>query len=178
MATPLQPLAPEPGFGSYIEPFTRLTTTLLVVMYGIGFVILAVYEAHYGIFQFSPLRARIFLVGFVFTALAALPAAAYHYGLSYYGPLMPVVENTDPPLERYRRVVLGSGFIYTAYLMAAIFSIFLFQSAPPTERTHSRLRIAAFLGSYAVLLFVYALIGTRSDFGARATLCYRYENYK
>ena len=49
--------------------FARSAATLLLVMYGIGFVILSAYEAQYGVAQFGPLRARIFLVGFVFAAL-------------------------------------------------------------------------------------------------------------
>jgi hypothetical protein len=84
------------SFGAYIDLFARTAATLLVAIYGVGFVILSVYEGGYGIFQFSPLRARIFLVGFAFVALAALPAAAHHYKLAYYGPLKPVLNNTDP----------------------------------------------------------------------------------
>jgi hypothetical protein len=53
MASPVQAPVPERGFGSYIDLFTRIMTAMLVLIYGIGFVILAVYEAHYGIVQFS-----------------------------------------------------------------------------------------------------------------------------
>jgi hypothetical protein len=158
---PEQSHVPEPGLAAYAELLTRLTATSLVVIYGVGFVILAVHEAHYGILQFSPLRARIFLVGFVFIVLAVLPAAAHHYGLSHYGPLKSVLDNSDPTLERYRRVVLGSGFVFTAYWMAVAFSFFLFQYTPPVQRPHPWLRQAEAGGSYALLLLAYSLIGRR-----------------
>ncbi|MGA2967221.1 MAG: hypothetical protein ABSD64_13500 [Terriglobales bacterium] len=113
-------------------------------MYGVGFVILSAYEARYGIVQFGPLRARIFLVGFVFSALSAFAVAAHHYGLAYYGPLQKVMENADPALRSERAVVLACGFTFTAYLMAAMFSLFLFvQDVPIPRPRYLWIRVAA-----------------------------------
>src|SRR5260370_41803824 len=75
------------SFLTSIDVFTRLTASVLLLVYGLGFVILGFHDARYGVVQFSPFRARIVLVGFVFLALVSLTAAAQHYGLSYFGPL-------------------------------------------------------------------------------------------
>lgn len=150
--------SPERGFGAYTDLFTRAAASLLVVIYGIDFTILAVYEAHYGVVQFSPLRARIFLVGFAFTALVALPAAAQHYKLAFYGPLKPVLENADPALQNYRHAVLILGFVYTAYLMASLFSWFLFA---PSARSHPWWHSALPVLGWLILLGAYSLIGKR-----------------
>lgn len=98
---------PPPGrsekiLGSYVESLTRITASSLVLMYGIGFLILSIHEARFGISQFSPLRARIIFVGFTFTVLAALPAAAHHYGFAYFGPLKAIIKNTDAAGETQR----------------------------------------------------------------------------
>lgn len=148
----------EPGFRTHVETFARAIAALVVTIYGIGFVVLTVSEARYGIFQFSPLRARILLVGFAFTALAALPAAAEHYNIAYYGPLESVLHNADPTLERYRSVVLGSGFVYTAYIMAALFKLVLFA---PATGVHRWWHPAAFAGGFLALLVVYAIVGKK-----------------
>lgn len=156
----------EPGFSAHVEVFARATAALVVTIYGIGFVVLAVYEAHYGVFQFSPLRARIFLVGFALIVLVTLPVAAEHYKLAYYGPLEAVLQNTDPTLQYYRKVVLSCGFVYTAFLMASLFKLVLF---PLPADLHSRWwHSAAFVTGWILLLGVYAIIGKR--FGAHPKL--------
>ena len=114
MSTAQVPTPDKLVFSSYLDVFARSTATLLLVMYGVGFVVLSAYEAQYGVVQFGPLRARIFLVGFVFTALSALPMAAHHYGLAYFGPLKKVRENADPALRSERVTILACGFTFTA----------------------------------------------------------------
>src|ERR1035437_3809518 len=148
--------------------FARATAALVAAMYGIGFVILAVYEARYGIIQFSPLRARILLVGFTFTVLVALAAAAEHYKLAYYGPLEPVVLNTDPKLQNYRNVVLGSGFVFTAFIMAGMFRLVLFAPSASTKLPlWGRLAAATCVAGILALFVVYAIVGRR--FAAHST---------
>src|SRR2546427_613366 len=73
-----------------IDLITRSTASIVLLIYGLGFVILGFHDAKYGVVQFSPFRARIVLVGFVFVMLVSLAAAAQHYGLAYFGPLEPV----------------------------------------------------------------------------------------
>ena len=120
------------------------------------------YVAQYGIFQFSPLCARIFLVGFTFTALIALPAAAEHYELAYYGPLEPVLKNSDPRLHNYRNVVMGSGFVFTAFFMAGLFRLVLFAPSPSTKLpSWGPLAAAAFIAGILALFVVYAIVGKR-----------------
>ena len=57
-------------FTGSLDILARSAATLLLIMYGGGFVILSAYEAKFGVVQFGPLRARIFLVGFFFTSVA------------------------------------------------------------------------------------------------------------
>src|SRR5438309_495472 len=72
---------------SLLELTTKSSASILIVIYGLGFVILGFNDAKYGVVQFSPFRARIVLVGFVFAMLVALAAAAYHYRIAYIAPL-------------------------------------------------------------------------------------------
>jgi hypothetical protein len=91
--------------------------------------------------------------------LVALPAAAHHYKLAYFGPLKPVLENTDPALKYYRAAVLGLGFVYTAYLIASFFNWFLF--IPPRPEPFHWWRALVLIAAYLVLLGVYSFIGKK-----------------
>jgi hypothetical protein len=161
-AVPVDTTPPPPSersFGAYVDLLVRAAATLLVAIYGLGFVILGVYEARYGIFQFSPLRARIFLVGFTFIALIALPVAAHHYKLAYYGPLAPVFNNADPKLQNYRNVVLAGGFIFTAFFMAGMFNLLLIPAA--STKSYRWWHTAVFAAGFLALLEIYAVVGKR-----------------
>ncbi|HXX21941.1 MAG TPA: hypothetical protein VEO19_02185 [Terriglobia bacterium] len=147
----------ESNIGTYVESFARGMAALLVAIYGIGFVILCAYEAGYGILQFSPLRARIFAVGFAFTALVALPVAAHHYKLAYYGPLEPVLRNTDQAAKNDREVVLACGFIYTAFFMAGAFSLLLL--SVPSAKSDRWWHGVLFVAGYCACLGIFAIIG-------------------
>src|SRR5271165_4132468 len=144
----------EKSFGSYIESLTRLTAASLALMYGIGFFILSLHEARFGILQFSPLRARILFVGFTFMLLAALPIAANKYKIAYFGPVKPVLENTDPLLSGQRGMFLKSAFVYTAILIAMLVHPFLFVnvslSKPPLGRWSWLLVVIFLAGIWAV----------------------------
>jgi len=130
----------------------------LLVVYGLGFVILGFHDARYGVVQFSPFRARIFLAGFVFAALVAFAAAAQHYGFMYMAPLHAVRSDTAPERRKERETVLASGFIFTAGFMATVFNTFLFGSmhAPPPTTWHT----IFWLGFYALLWTVFLYINT------------------
>jgi hypothetical protein len=116
-----------------IELFTRLMASVLLLVYGLGFVILGFHDARYGVVQFSPFRARVVLVGFVFLALVSLAAAAQHYGLSYFGPLDPVIKDNEPKRRVQRDIILGTSFIFTAALISATLGNFLFFSFPAAK---------------------------------------------
>ena len=107
------PKRSEESLGSYVESLTRFTASLLVLMYGIGFLILSIHEASFGILQFSPLRARIIFVGFTFAILTALPVAAHRYGFAYFKWMKPIMDNTDASVQTQRRLILSSGFVIT-----------------------------------------------------------------
>ena len=157
MVTAQVPEPDKPVLTSYLDVFARSAATLLLVMYGVGFVILSAYEARYGIAQFGALRARIFLVGFGFTALSALPVAAHHFELAYFGLLQPVQENRDPVLQSDRNAVLAFGFIFTSFLMAAMFDTYVFGPATsnePRPSWHSLLKLLAFI--VVSLMFYFA----------------------
>src|SRR3989442_10126621 len=113
-----------------IDLITRSTASALLLVYGLGFVILGFHDARYGVVQFSPFRARIVLVGFVFGALVALAAAAQHYGFAYFIGLEAVVKDSEPQRRIHRDVVLAAGYIYTAFTMATGLSPFLFHASP------------------------------------------------
>ena len=159
----------ETGWRSYVESLTRVVTALLVLMYGLGFVILSAYEARYGIMQFNPLRTRIVLVGFLFIVLGALPAAALHYKMAYYGPLEPVVENNDPSLQRLKELFLAFGFTYTAFFIAAGFSVFLLVTAPTKVRPLHWWTPLLAVGTYFGVLVVFSFIAKRFRRRPKAT---------
>jgi hypothetical protein len=126
MGTPAQLGARERALGANLELVTRATATIFVVLYAIGFIILAVHDAQFGIVQFSLLRARILLIGSLFTALVMLSAGALHYRLGYIAALKEVYDNTEPRLQRYRDLLLMAHFVYPASLMALIFNPVVF----------------------------------------------------
>jgi hypothetical protein len=155
--------APEKSeFTASIDVFARSGATLLLVMYGVGFVILSAYEAQYGVVQFGPLRGRIFLVGFAFLGLSTLPIVAHHYNLAYFGQLKTVLENEDQTLQSERSAVLAFGFIFTAYLMSLTFNFFLF-TEKRTWPSHFSARyswipFAAWIAAQLAFLFIHRWI--------------------
>ncbi|HME09880.1 MAG TPA: hypothetical protein VKG25_22665 [Bryobacteraceae bacterium] len=118
------------NLSSSVELIARSVAGLLAIMYGVGLLVLSIHEAKFGILQFSPLRTRILFVGFTFLTLAALPAAASYYEFSYFGPLRPIVENTDSATETQRGLVLSAGFFVTASLIAGFVYALLFVHQP------------------------------------------------
>lgn len=114
------------GFGTYIDVVARATAALLLIFYGTGFIILAAYDARYGIVQFGLLRTRILLTGFVFTALVVLSISTQFYRLLYFPGLKPVLENKEPLLQRCKTVVLKAGFVHPAFIIAVVLGQVLF----------------------------------------------------
>lgn len=152
MATPAQSaFPPQAEWRPQLEALSRTLTALLVLTYGFGFVILSVYEAQFGIMQFNPWRARIFLVGFTFTVLTALPVAALHYRLAHYGPLQPVVDISDPSLLQWKETFLIFGFGYTAAIIAFLTSIFAVAPARQPTSSHKWLPFLVFVGFWCML---------------------------
>lgn len=124
-----QPAVPERGFSANIEMVSRTTAAFLLVLYTVGFIILAVHDARFGIVQFSLLRARILLIGSLFTTLVMLSAGALHYQLGYIAALKEVYDNREPRLQPYKDLLLMAHFVYPASLMALIFNPIVFPFA-------------------------------------------------
>ena len=118
---------PEPGFREHIETVTRATATGLVFVYAVGFIILALYDARYGIIGFSFLRVKILSVGALFWLLVMLAAAAAHYQIEYLPALRAVYNNAEPKLELYRNLLLAAHFIYPATFMTLVFNPVVFR---------------------------------------------------
>jgi hypothetical protein len=141
-----QPAPPPLSFS--IDVITRSTASILLLIYGIGFVILGFHDARYGVVQFSPFRARIVLVGFVFAMLVSLAAAAQHYSLAYFQPLEPVVKDSDPQRRRHRETILTAGFIFTAGVISTFLGTFLFHSSPVQKSSEPLWRTFAGIALY------------------------------
>jgi hypothetical protein len=116
LPTSVPPASPEKQPQFTIDLVARSTAPILLLIYGIGFVILGFHDAKYGVVQFSPFRARIFLVGFVFAAFVALAVAAQHYGFHNFGltSLDQVFKDSDVKRRPYRETILAAAFILTA----------------------------------------------------------------
>lgn len=133
-----------------IDLITRLIATLLLIVYGVGFVIPGFHDARYGVVQFSPFRTRIVLVGLVFVALVGLTALAEPTLIPGWDNLESVRADSDPKRRFFRETVLAAGFIFTASLMATLLGLFLFSSAPRPPWKWSRWLI--WLAAYFLLL--------------------------
>src|SRR5580704_5678914 len=83
--------SPAPPQSSAIDAITCSTASALLAVYGVGFVILGIHDAKYGVVQFSPFRTRIGLVGLVFVALVGLVALAQDSGINYFNILKRVL---------------------------------------------------------------------------------------
>jgi hypothetical protein len=127
-SAPLPPQATVAPPTFSVDLITRSTAPLLLMVYGLGFVILGFHDARYGVVQFSPFRTRIVLVGLVFAALVGLTALAEPTLIPGWDNLESVRADSDPKRRFFRETVLAAGFIFTATLMASLLSAFLFSS--------------------------------------------------
>jgi hypothetical protein len=140
METETQSPAPEVSLRKQAESFLGAVGTALVVIYALGFLILSLYDAKFGIVELDPLRARIFATGVAFVCLLVLPVAAMRYGFTKLPALDPITHPLEPGLERQRKVMLVCAFIYTARIMATFLCLLV---APlPTPDPPSWLHMA------------------------------------
>jgi hypothetical protein len=131
---------------SSVELITRSSAAAVLLVYSLGFIIVAFHDAKYGIVQFSPFRARTVLVGFVFTSLLSLSVAAQHYGFARMVPIEPILNDSAPERHLHRGTILSAGFVFTAGLMATIFGGFLFLHNPsPNVPKMSGWRVVLFV---------------------------------
>lgn len=142
-----------------LETFLGVAGIALAVVYGLGFLILSLYDAKFGILEFDPLRARIFQAGFLFVCLLVLPVAAMHYGFTRCEGLSPLMQPAEPGLEARRKIILLSAFIYTAWIMAFYLGIWLLAPAPIANRPwyYGVTPVAAMV----FFLFSFSAIGKR-----------------
>ena len=146
-------LQKRPPFPS-LDLAVRSSAPVVLLIYGVGFIILGFHDAKYGVVQFSPFRARIFLVGFVFVALVALTAAAQHYSPGYFNLFDPVVTDVEPKRQTHRTIIMDAGFILTAGLISGFLSTFIFHSVSAQLPHPSTLNL---ISSLALFLLGYGL---------------------
>lgn len=136
-----------------IDFITRATASVLLFIYGVGFVILGFHDARYGVVQFSPFRARIVLVGLVFTALVGLTIWALNTRTAYWNVLKNVQADQDPERRWNKEFVLMCGFIFSATVIAQLLALFMFASVkyqrPPAWHW------AVWVVVYLMLLWVF-----------------------
>ena len=176
METTPQLVEPVRELSASIELVTRATAALLVILYIVGFVILAFHDAQYGIVEFSFLRTRILLVGSLFAGLVMLSAGAVHYQISYIAELREVYNNPEPKLQRYRDLLLMAHFVYPAALMALVFNPVIFSFSlnnwwfvPEDEPIW---RALAIFGAFVVLgLGNFVIAKSFSERPRRAAFC-------
>ena len=132
-ATRSQPSAKQsqstaPNLTQSIDFIAKATASVLLFVYGVGFVILGFHDARYGVVQFSPFRERIVLVGLVFTGLVGLPVLALNARIAYWSILKNV--QRDEAEERYwqKEFVLMCGFIFSANIIGQLLGAFMFAS--------------------------------------------------
>ena len=61
----------ESRLAAGVEMYAKASALFLAVVYGAGFLIVAVHHAQYGVAQFDPLKPKIFSTGVVFFLLVA-----------------------------------------------------------------------------------------------------------
>ena len=98
------------------------------------------------------------MVGFVFSLLVSLAAAAYHYGFAYFSPVKPVVNDSEPK-RRFLTIVLGVGFLYTAGLISALLGNFIFFQSPVQHDRTNWIQSVEGIGLY-MLAFVLLMIAS------------------
>jgi hypothetical protein len=87
---------------SQIDLLARAGAVLLVLLYGLGFLIVSVHRASYGMVQFELLRPKLLSAGILFSVLFVLPAleACRAYGYLGYQAWTPNIAGTDDPRTR------------------------------------------------------------------------------
>jgi hypothetical protein len=71
-----KPPLSESRFVAGLEVTARAAAVFVAVVYGTGFLIVAIYHAQYGIAQFDFLKPKIVSTGIVFVLLTTLPTMA------------------------------------------------------------------------------------------------------
>jgi hypothetical protein len=150
--------APDQSFASRAGAAAKTVATSVAILYALGFAILCIHDSGYGIFEFDFLRARVFFVGFTFAVLFAIPAACMYYSLAYHGNLKSVLENSDRTVSHQRRIVVGDGFVYTAWILSVAVSFYLFSALPGASRPWWKWALIS-LAAVVLMIFVYSHIG-------------------
>lgn len=111
-----------------LEVTARAVAIFAAVVYGAGFLIVAIHHAQYGIAQFDPLRPKIFSTGIVFLLLIAIPTIAAFRAFQLSG--LTVVTSFGIPYKpenrHYLNINLGLLFLLAAQALSAA-TQFLFE---------------------------------------------------
>jgi hypothetical protein len=95
-----------------LELLTRAGAIAVVLLYGVGFVIISLHRASYGIVQFELFRAKVLSAGIVFVVFLCLPliVASRAYGLFGYKVWLPAEPSTGKPYS-YARILCDLYFV-------------------------------------------------------------------
>jgi hypothetical protein len=156
--TPSAPSSPPVSQFPANQPFSILSVDLitksaaaaLLFIYGVGFVILGFHDAKYGVVQFSPFRARILLVGFVFVTLASFAAAIQHYGPGYFKLFDPILNDSEPKHRIHRIIIMDATCVLPAGFISSFLSTFIFHSVSVQAPSH----LGWYLAGTAALFFL------------------------
>jgi len=155
LSGPPPPQAAKPLLSS-IDTLTRFTASALLAVYGIGFIILGFHDARYGVVQFSPFRARILLVGLVFTTLVGVAAWAQHAQVLYWDTLKIVRADREPGRRASRDTIVTFVFIFSATVMGQVLGAFMFASVRSARPVIWRW--IAWLAFWVLLTQVYSYV--------------------
>ena len=86
-------------------------------------------------------------------------AGRQHYGLAYFMHLEAIVKDNEPKRRRHREVILGAGFIFTAFLISAFLGSFLFHSSPARESSAPAWQSVAALVVFIMGMTVLVVVG-------------------
>jgi hypothetical protein len=123
----------ESRFATGLEITARAAGIFLAVVYGTGFLIVAIHHAQYGIAQFDPLKPKIFSTGVVFFLLTALPAILAFRAFNIFGlrPRNPSFHLTcKPENENFLKAVVGLSLLPA---MLGLSNLVLFFFEPFTD---------------------------------------------
>jgi MFS family permease len=146
------------GFYTRLESLAKAASAFLVLFYGMGFLILALHDAQFGIVQFSALRPRIFVVGFVFAVLVAFAVSPLLSASVYPEGVRQIASETNPKLQRPKTLFLVAGFPFTAFFMSVFFNFFLFI---PDTTHHGIPAIAALVFGIVTFAIVVPWLATK-----------------
>lgn len=142
-----------------LEPVAKASAIAFGLLYGIGFLVLSIHHASFGISEFGLFRPRIMATGFLFSALAMLPLIVAHRSYSLLQRKREISEGPEPFLKIIDRLgVFANSCIALTMGTGMLFPL------PPNTFNHSMLILfySLLVGLCASIFYSFTpLIGHR-----------------